>query len=88
MIAEQQAVRVRRELALRGEPNEALPPTLAAEVDAAAQSAAAMLLREGWLSARHRPTWWRNCGSPTASCASTIRPVAVPGWFVPPAGAR
>ncbi len=49
LLAEQQTRRVRRELALRGEPAQALPPELAADVEAAAQAAAGALLREGWL---------------------------------------
>jgi hypothetical protein len=51
LAARQQTERARRELALRGEPTDALPPTLAADVDAAAEAATANLVREGWLSA-------------------------------------
>lgn len=49
LLAEQQTRRVRRELALRGEPTGQLPRALAADVDAAAQAAAGGLVREGWL---------------------------------------
>jgi hypothetical protein len=51
LVAAQQARRVRRELALHGEPVDTLPPNLAADVEAAAQAATATLLREGWLTA-------------------------------------
>jgi hypothetical protein len=51
LVAAQQARRVRRELALHGEPADTLPPNLAADVEAAAQAATATLLREGWLTA-------------------------------------
>jgi hypothetical protein len=51
LITAQQARRVRQELALRGESTAALPPTLAAELDAAAQASAQTLLRRGWLVA-------------------------------------
>lgn len=51
LAARQQSERAQRELALRGEPSDALPPALAADVEAAAEAATAKLVREGWLSA-------------------------------------
>lgn len=51
LAARQQSERARRELALRGEPTDVLPPTLAADVEAAAEAATAKLVREGWLAA-------------------------------------
>jgi hypothetical protein len=51
LVAAQQTRRVRRELALHGEPVDSLPPHLAADVEAAAQAATGTLLREGWLTA-------------------------------------
>ena len=52
LVAEQQTRRARRELALRGEPADELPPALAADVETAAQAATAALVREGWLEAQ------------------------------------
>jgi hypothetical protein len=51
LLTERQTRRVRRELALRGEPADALSPALAADVAAAAQAATRALLRDGWLKA-------------------------------------
>ncbi len=87
LITQQQAARVRRELALRGEPHETLPPALAAEVDAAAQSAAAMLLRDGWLTA-HQGRLVAEFRVGDAGLQVNDRSVAVPGWFAPPVVAR
>jgi hypothetical protein len=87
LVAGQQATRVRRELALRGEAAESLPPGLAAEVESASQSAVAGLLRDGWLTADQGrlATEFRVEGG---AVQINGRPVAMTGWFADERGSR
>jgi hypothetical protein len=87
LVAGQQATRVRRELALRGEGGESLPPGLAAEVESASQSAVAGLLRDGWLTADQGrlAAEFRVEGG---AVQINGRPVAMTGWFADERGSR
>ncbi|WP_295543921.1 DUF945 family protein [uncultured Thiohalocapsa sp.] len=82
LVAQRQAERVRRELALRGEATAALPPTLAADVEAAAQAATARLLRDGWLTADGGRLHAR-LHLDDAGLSVNGRPAALPGWLDP-----
>ncbi len=82
-LARQQAARVRRELMLRGESADPLSPALAADLEAAAQAAAAKLLREGWLV----PSAGRLTADLRLDAAGLTvndKPVALPGWLKRP----
>jgi hypothetical protein len=84
LIAAQQVERVRRELALRGEPVETLPPTLAAELDLAAQSSTRALLRTGWLK-EEQGRLAAEIRLQDGTLAVNGKPAALPGWFEQPA---
>jgi hypothetical protein len=81
-IAAQQARRVRSELARRGDATAALPATLVAELDAAAQASTRAMLHEGWLVAEQGRLVAR-LRLDAGAMSLNGKPVAVADWLAP-----